>query len=118
MLIKFSPLFARLLIFQREARAFRDEEKLEKLEEAIKRGQWDTIPPAWITPNFLINDLVDRVFVGNLPGPSIKPFVIYNGHHRFNKALEHELPFRAYIRYTPGNPPMPYGEKLVEATWI
>ena len=111
MLITLKPSLARLAISPREER---DDEKTDRyLEEEIKIGKWDNIPPIWITPNFLFNGLFAG-FKGGEFHPTLKPFILYNGHHRLNKALEYNLPIRAYIRYTLGNPEMPEEEKLQE----
>jgi hypothetical protein len=109
MKITLKPNIARWLIAKRESE--RDEEKYESLERAIGQGRWNDVPPIWITPNFLFNGL----FCGLQSHewhPTLKPFIIYNGHHRLEKAIEHNLPVSAYIRYTPRNIKMPERERL------
>ncbi|MFA5993010.1 MAG: hypothetical protein WC796_04860 [Candidatus Pacearchaeota archaeon] len=106
-LITIKPSLARLLISARESD--RRYETYQYLENEIREGRWDNIPPIWLTPNFLLNGL----FCGSLElHPTIKPLIVYNGHHRLEKALEHNFLVRAYIRYTPGNPTMPLNERL------
>jgi len=109
-LITFTPTLAKLLIAPRE-----DEiviiDKVERLEEAVKHGNWDKVPPIWITPNCIFNDLLNGIKAWEW-NPSLKPFLMYNGAHRRRTAIEHNLPLKAYIRYTLGNPEMPEEEKL------
>ncbi len=102
-LITLKPGSARLLISQREGTNKRRDESFKYLEEEISSGRWNDIPPIWITPKIIINGMLNF---------TIKPFIIYNGHHRFDKALEHNLPIRAYVRFTPSNPDIPEEEKL------
>jgi hypothetical protein len=107
-MIKLKPNIARWLIAKRESE--RRPEAYESLEKAISRGRWDEVPAIWITPNFLFNGLFC-----NFPSewhPTLKPLIVYNGHHRLEKAIERNLPVTAYVRYTPGNPNMPEKEKL------
>ncbi len=112
--ITFSPSLARILIAKRERGS--DSEKCNFLENAIQKGNWDNVPPIWVTPNLLFNGIFCGFF-DQQSHPTIKPLIIYNGHHRFDKALEHNLPIKAYIRYTFGNPKMPEKEVLVEDTY-
>ena len=80
------------------------------MEREILAGKWDEVPPIWITPNFILNGLFNIMYYEW--HPTLKPFIIYNGHHRFSKALKHNLLVRAYVRYTPGNPQLPSDEEL------
>ncbi len=84
------------------------------LENKIQLGEWDSVPPIWITPNFILNRVWIELRSYHLLLPALKPFIMYNGHHRFDKAIEYDLPIRAYVRYTPGNPQLPEEERLVE----
>ena len=109
MKIKLKPNIARWLISKRESD--REPETYKYLEGKISRGEWDEVPAIWITPNFLINGL----FCGwgsHEWHPTLKPLIVYNGHHRLEKAIEHNLPVTAYVRYTPGNPKIPEEEIL------
>lgn len=124
-LIRLRPKLARLLISP--VTTPHRGSTFEYLEREIKGGRWDKVPPIWLTPNFIIpgiayekfgfsfDDLIDLPFRpffqterwGNfsdllLP---LRPFIIYDGHHRYFKALENKLPVNAYVRYTPCNPP-------------
>lgn len=107
--IRLRPNIARWLISKRESE--RDSDKYKSLERAVSNGTWKDVPPIWITPNFLINGLFCG-FDSHEWHPTLKPFIVYNGHHRLEKALEHSLPVTAYVRYTPCNPPMPEEERL------
>ena len=109
-LLTFKPNIARLTISPRENKRKRNSETFEFLEEAILGGKWDSIDPIWLTPNYLANGIF-RGLDGDILIPTLKPFIIYNGHHRFDKAIEYQLPLKAYIRYTLGNPTMPEEEK-------
>ena len=115
-MVTLNPKLARLIIADREGRGNRNIERYQSLEEAIQKGGWDRIPPIWITPNLIVNGLfcsVGSLECGNLEWHStLKPFIMYNGHHRLDKALEHGLPVRAYVRFTPRNPIMPKEERL------
>jgi len=112
--IRLSPRLAVLLISPRES-PYRSE-SLASLEEGIQEGKWEDIPPIWLTPNLGLNGLFNGLRSGEWH-PTLKPFMIYNGHNRFQKALEHNLPIVAYVRYTPGNPRMPEQEKLREQVY-
>lgn len=109
-LIRLNSELARKIISPRESK---DKEKLASLERAIQEGKWDQIPPIWVTPNFVLNGMLGALNEGYFK-PTIKPFIIYNGHNRFIKAVEYGLPILAYVRYTPGNPKMPRKEELSE----
>jgi hypothetical protein len=111
-MITLNPKLARMLIAVREPKKDypRKQETYDYLEGEIKQGRWNNIGPLWITPNYLINGLLFSVLEFRLP--TLKPFIMYNGHHRLEKAVEHNLPVRAYIRYTPRNPKMPSREEL------
>lgn len=110
-LIKLNAKLARRLISSREN--YRDNEKYALLEKSIQNGKWDDVPPIWLTPNLVFNDLFSSMLNDGCFRPTLKPFLIYNGHHRLDKAIEHNLPVRAYIRYTLGNPKIPDKEVLI-----
>jgi len=114
-LLTFNPNLARLIISPREDRSERRSAVLESLEEAIQQGKWESIAPIWLTPNYLINGIFRGLYAAGIISPTFKPFIIYNGHNRFEKAIEHGLPLRAYVRYTFGNPKMPKEEKLLSS---
>lgn len=109
MKITLKPRMARLLISRRESG--RREEASGRLEEAIRQGRWAEVPPIWITPNLILNGLLCGLKSGEWH-PTLKPFIVYNGHHRRHMAIEHQLPISAYVRFTPGNPKMPEEERL------
>ncbi|HLA23683.1 MAG TPA: hypothetical protein VJZ93_04075 [Candidatus Nanoarchaeia archaeon] len=102
---------AKLLISEREIKREPRGETFDYLERKIQNGNWDELPPIWVTPNFLLNGFFNEVYPG-IWGPTIKPFIMYNGHHRLRKAVEHNLPISIIIRFTPGNPRMPEEERL------
>jgi hypothetical protein len=109
-LITLKPGLARLLISDREGD--RLSENFERVEKQIQEGGWDKVSPIWLTPNYLINGLFGRFAYDGKFKPTLKPFIVYNGHHRLDKAIEHNLPVRAYVRFTPFNPKMPETERL------
>lgn len=107
-LITLNPNWARVLISQFEDKSQREESTFRYLEDMIKSDKWHEVPPIWITPNFILNGLYRSVSDFKL---HVKPFMLYGGHHRLDKAIEHSLPVRAYVRFTLGNPPMPVEER-------
>ena len=114
-MITLRPHLARLLISDRESE--RRDETYEYLERKIQEGRWDDVSAIWVTPNILINGLSAGIMSWEWH-PTLKPLIMYNGHHRLEKALEHGLPVRAYVRYTLGNPKMPEEERLQEEIWL
>ncbi|MFH1823432.1 MAG: hypothetical protein ABH817_01810 [archaeon] len=117
---KFSPRMARLLISPWEGKDQVLQSTRDYLDEQIRNGDWEKVPPIWLIPNFLING-----FFRGLPSflngrtkdltillPTFKPLLIYNGHCRFRTALENELPVYAYILPTFGDPSLPESERL------
>ncbi|MBS3087642.1 hypothetical protein J4226_03535 [Candidatus Pacearchaeota archaeon] len=104
-LITLKPKWARLLISPRERKINRRTESYNYLEDLIQQGKWDEVPPIWVTPNFIFDSILEVY-------PTIKPLRVYNGHHRLDKAIEHKLPIKAYVMYTPNNPKLPKEEKL------
>jgi len=111
MLLKLNPTVARVLIGDREPKRDLKDYKFESLESTIQEGNWDDVDPIWVSPNILINSVLSALYNLN-PIPILQPLLMYNGHHRLRKAIEHGLPIKAYLRYTPGNPKMPEHEKL------
>ena len=109
--VTLKPNLARLLISPRERSRDCNNKSNYYLEEEIKVGGWDKILPIWVTPNFLLNGVFCGIGIGEWH-PTFKPLIIYNGHHRLEKALKHNLPIKIYIRYTPGNPEIPAEERL------
>lgn len=111
-MITLNSRLARILIADREPKKDypRQQETYDYLEAEIRQGRWKNVDPIWITPNYVLNGLLFSVLEFRLP--TLRPFIMYNGHHRLEKAVEHNLPVRAYIRYTPGNPKMPSRERL------
>jgi hypothetical protein len=111
-MITLNPRLAKRLIAVSEPKKDypRKKETNDYLEDEIKQGRWNNTDPLWITPNYLVNGLLFSIL--DFKSPTLKPFIMYNGHHRLEKAVEHNLPVRAYIRYTPGNPNMPSREEL------
>jgi len=141
--IRLRPILAKLLI----SKVYDPypNETSRYLEEEIKEGRWDKVPPIWLTPNFIVPGMFTSKFGGGLtallslpfkpffPSDSednnfydndhisnvlqvFRPFIIYDGHHRFTTALENNLSISAYIRYTPGNPPFT-GNHPWEGSW-
>lgn len=108
-LVNIKPNLLRLLISYRE-NEIRDE-TFSYLEDRIKDNDWDKVPPIWTTPNFILNGLLNGITGGDWH-PTLKPLIVYNGNHRLKKAMEHKLPLKVYIRYTPKNPSLPKSERL------
>ncbi len=114
MRIKLKPNLARILISPRESEIRKDSERY--LSEEVNKGRWDRVPAIWVTPNFLINGLLNGLLADKW-SPTLKPLIVYNGHHRLEASIKNNLPINVYVRYTPGNPEMPNEEKLVEEIW-
>lgn len=99
--ITLKPKLAKLLIANRETTS---QDSLDFLEDKVQKGEWSNVPPIWVTPNFIINGIINL---------TLKPLIMYNGHNRLSKAIEHSLPIKIYIRYTPFNPQMSKEERLL-----
>ena len=110
-LITFKPGLAKHLIAQWENKSHRSEASYQYFEEKIQAGKWDEVQPIWVTPNLILNTWF-TYFLCAPSLPSLKPFVLYSGNHRLEKAIEHSLPLKAYVRYTPGNPEIPLDERI------
>jgi len=106
--LKLNPTLARLLIAPREE--VRKKRTLEYLDKEIKEGNWGGVPPIWVTPNFILNGLLNGLFTNGIWHPTIKPFIVYNGTHRRAKSIESGVCLEMYVRYTPWNPDMPPDE--------
>ena len=90
-IITLKPSLAKLLISTRESE--HSDESYEYLENEIQKDRWNNIPAIWITPNFLLNGLLNGLR-GSKWCPTFKPFIIYNGHHRFEEALKYNIPIK------------------------